>query len=105
MCQTKRLITPHRYKPRLDRKVWRSTIDDDHDEFLILPHGSYQVSVAQPIYEMISVGSTRQKSSPGCMWMAHFRINPIKTTRRITTQRRERLDNNDPRWDKLKDLL
>ena len=35
--------------------------DDNHDEFLILPHGSYEVSVAQPIYEMIVLSIPQKK--------------------------------------------
>ena len=61
--------------------------DDDHDEFLILPHGSYQVSVAQPIYEMIVLSIPQKKVHPKVLrW--HTRFSIIKTIRRITTQRR-----------------
>ena len=39
--------------------------DNDHDEYIILPYGSYQVNVAQPIYEMIVLAIPLKKVHPG----------------------------------------
>ena len=77
--------------------------DDDHDEFLILPHGSYQVSVAQPIYEMIVLAVPVKKVHPGVLdgSLDSTLLNRLEELQ----PKEEKLDSNDPRWDKLKDLL
>ena len=77
--------------------------DDDHDEFLVLPHGSYQVSVAQPIYEMIVLSVPLKKVHPGVL---DGTLDSALLKRLEELQpKEEKLENNDPRWDKLKDLL
>lgn len=77
--------------------------DDDHDEFLILPHGSYQVSVAQPIYEMIVLSIPQKKVHPKVL---DGTLDSALLKRLEELQPKEdKLENNDPRWDKLKDLL
>ncbi len=77
--------------------------DDDHDEFLILPHGTYQVSVAQPIYEMTVLAVPVKKVHPGVL-DGSLESTLLKRLEELQPKE-ERLDNNDPRWDKLKDLL
>jgi len=77
--------------------------DDDHDEFLILPHGTYQVSVAQPIYEMIVLAVPVKKVHPGVV-DGTLDSTLLKKLEELQPKE-EKLDNNDPRWDKLKDLL
>jgi len=77
--------------------------DDDHDEFLILPHGSYQVSVAQPIYEMIVLAIPVKKVHPGVL-DGSLDSTLLKRLEELQPKE-EKLDSNDPRWDKLKDLL
>ena len=77
--------------------------DDDHDEFLILPHGSYQVNVAQPIYEMIALSVPLKKVHPGVL---DGTLDSALLKRLEELQpKEEKLESNDPRWDKLKDLL
>ena len=77
--------------------------DDDHDEFLILPHGSYQVNVAQPIYEMIALSVPLKKVHPGVL---DGTLDSALLKRLEELQpKEEKLENNDTRWDKLKDLL
>ena len=77
--------------------------DDDHDEFLILPHGSYQVNVAQPIYEMIALSVPLKKVHPGVL---DGSLDSALLKRLEELQpKEEKLESNDPRWDKLKDLL
>ena len=60
--------------------------DDDHDEFLILPHGSYQVDVAQPIYEMIALSVPQKSSSWRARRFTRFCI--IKQSKNYNPKRR-----------------
>ena len=77
--------------------------DDNHDEFLILPHGSYEVSVAQPIYEMIVLSIPQKKVHPKVL---DGTLDSALLKRLEELQPKEdKLENNDPRWHKLKDLL
>ena len=77
--------------------------DDDNDEFLILPHGSYQVNVAQPIYEMIVLAVPVKKVHPGVI-DGTLDSALLKKLEELQPKE-EKLEHNDPRWDKLKDLL
>ncbi|MGB2086491.1 MAG: YceD family protein [Flavobacteriaceae bacterium] len=77
--------------------------DDDHDEYLVLPHGSYQVSVAQPIYEMIVLATPVKKVHPG-VDDGTLDSDLLKRLEELQPKE-EKLKNNDPRWNKLKDLL
>ena len=70
---------------------------------MILPHGSYQVSVAQPIYEMIVLSIPQKKVHPKVL---DGTLDSALLKRLEELQPKEdKLENNDPRWDKLKDLL
>ena len=77
--------------------------DDDHDEYIILPHGSYQVNVSQPIYEMIVLAIPLKKVHPGIEdgTLDSDIVKKIEALHPTTDQSKEI----DPRWDKLKDLL
>ena len=86
-----------------DNNPEQAANDDDNDEFLILPHGSYQVNVAQPIYEMIVLAVPVKKVHPGVV-DGTLDSALLKKLEELQPKE-EKLDNNDPRWDKLKDLL
>lgn len=77
--------------------------NDDNDECLILPHGSFKVNVAQPIYEMIVLAVPLKKVHPG---VADGTLDSelLKRLEELKPQA-EKTTDNDPRWDKLKDLL
>ena len=72
-------------------------------ECLILPHGSFKVNVAQPIYEMIVLAVPLKKVHPG---VADGTLDSelLKRLEELQPQA-EKTTDNDPRWDKLKDLL
>lgn len=77
--------------------------NDDHDEYIVLPHGSYQVNVAQPIYEMIVLAVPLKKVHPGIAdgTLKSDLLKKIEALHPAEDQQKK----NDPRWDKLKDLL
>ena len=78
--------------------------NDDHEDILIIPHEAYEFNVAQFIYELIvlSVPSKRvhQKVLDGTMHsvaldkLKELEIKEVKT-----------VEETDPRWDKLKNLI
>lgn len=94
----------HKVTSKLDWIVkFGDTFDNDHDEFIILPHGSYQVNVAQPIYEMLVLAVPVKKVHPG-IEDGTLDSEIVKQLEKLQPQA-EKLENSDPRWDKLKDLL
>ena len=82
--------------------------NDDNIDILIIPHDSYQVNIAQYIYELIvlSVPSKRVHPKVENGTMESEALNKleelkIKDNNKNTVEEKT----TDPRWDKLKDLL
>ncbi|MGB1449019.1 MAG: YceD family protein [Flavobacteriaceae bacterium] len=103
-CDVSNETFEHRIETSLDWIVkFGDEYNDDHDEFLILPHGSYQVNVAQPIYEMIVLAVPIKKIHPG---VEDGSLDSALLKKLEELQPKEvKSEENDPRWDKLKDLL
>jgi uncharacterized metal-binding protein YceD (DUF177 family) len=79
--------------------------NNDNDEILIIPHGSYEIDVAQPIYEMIVLAIPAKIEHPG---IADGTLKSDILKKLEELQPKERLlpeEESDPRWNKLKDLL
>ena len=94
------------YKEKIDTYLdlivnFGDTFNDENEEILILPHGEFQLNVAQYIYEAIVLALPIKRIHPGIEdgtlqsdvldRLKEFEIKETKTT--------------DPRWDKLNDLL
>jgi uncharacterized metal-binding protein YceD (DUF177 family) len=83
--------------------------NDDHDEILILPHGEYQVNVAQYIYEMIVLSVPSKHIHPGVKdgSVAGIldKLDELAPKAEHTEKEVEEEKNTDPRWDGLKKLL
>ena len=76
--------------------------NDDHDQYLILPHSSYKFNVAKSIYEMIVLSIPQKKIHPGVI-DGSLNSKTIKILNKLSpgTKKTEL----DPRWNKLKDYL
>ncbi|MGB2341212.1 MAG: YceD family protein [Flavobacteriaceae bacterium] len=79
--------------------------NNDNDEILIIPHGTYQIDVAQPIYEMIVLAIPLKIIHPGIEdgtleSEILNKLEELKPKERSTSKQES-----DPRWNKLKDLL
>ncbi|MGB2152739.1 MAG: YceD family protein [Flavobacteriaceae bacterium] len=79
--------------------------NNDNDEILIIPHGTYQIDVAQPIYEMIVLAIPLKIIHPGIEdgtleSEILNKLEELKPKERSTSEQES-----DPRWNKLKDLL
>lgn len=80
----------------------------DSDEMLILPHGEYQVDIAQYIYETIALSVPQKRIHPGVKdgtleSEALRKLNELSVKEIKKDQPEEQ--ENDPRWDTLKKLL
>ena len=81
--------------------------NDDNEEILIIPHGEYQINVAQYIYELVVLAVPAKKVHPGIedgsldsdILKKLEELSPKDTTIEKTR------DETDPRWDTLKKLL
>jgi uncharacterized metal-binding protein YceD (DUF177 family) len=78
--------------------------NDENEDLLIIPHEVYQFSIAQYLYETIVLSIPTKRIHPkvldGTMQsealdkLKELRIKEVKT-----------VENTDPRWDKLKNLI
>lgn len=78
--------------------------NDDNEELLVLPHGEYQVNVAQYIYEMIVLSVPAKRIHPG---VKDGSVDVSNYEKYITYEqpKEQKEEEIDPRWAKLKDLL
>ncbi|WP_298779755.1 DUF177 domain-containing protein [uncultured Polaribacter sp.] len=78
--------------------------NDDNEELLILPHEAYEINVAQFIYEMIVLAVPNKRVHPkvldGTMESA-----VIEKLKELQIKKVKTVENTDPRWDKLKNLI
>lgn len=79
--------------------------NDENDEILIIPHNSHQVNIAQYAYEMLVLTVPQKRVHPGIAAgtlksKALDRLGELQPK-----ETRENKEENDPRWDKLKNLL
>lgn len=81
--------------------------NDDNEELLILPHGEFQVSVAQYIYESIILSVPLRRIHPGVKdgSLSHL-IDKLESLSPQENKKEEQQNNDiDPRWENLKKLL
>jgi uncharacterized metal-binding protein YceD (DUF177 family) len=82
--------------------------NDDNDEMLILPHGEYQVNVAQYIYEMIVLSVPSKRIHPGIKdgtLDAGILSKLDELAPKVQKEEKKQEQDTDPRWDGLKKLL
>ncbi|MFD1062625.1 YceD family protein [Winogradskyella litorisediminis] len=82
--------------------------NDDNEEILIIPHGEYQINVAQYIYELIVLALPAKKVHPG-IEDGTLQSDILKKLEELSPEEGKTEENNtedtDPRWDTLKKLL
>jgi uncharacterized metal-binding protein YceD (DUF177 family) len=81
--------------------------NDDNPELLIIPHGEYELNVAQYIYEMIVLSLPLKRVHPGIEdgTLDSDVYNKLEELRPQGSIEEKEEEKADPRWDKLKDLL
>ncbi len=80
--------------------------NDENEEILYLPHGEYEINIAQYIYECIVLAVPRKRVHPG-VEDGTLKSDILDYLENTGTE--EESENNeeeiDPRWNKLKNLL
>lgn len=84
--------------------------NDDNEELLILPHGEFQVNVAQYIYELIVLSVPLKRVHPGVLdgSLKSDILDKLEELSPRAVEDKEEIENGedvDPRWNKLKNLL
>jgi uncharacterized metal-binding protein YceD (DUF177 family) len=84
------------------------TFNDDHEEILILPHGEYELNVAQYIYEMIVLAMPLKKVHPGIA-DGTLKSEILQRLEELSPDKnasiKDKKEYQDPRWESLKKLL
>jgi uncharacterized metal-binding protein YceD (DUF177 family) len=83
--------------------------NNDNEELLILPFGEFEIDIAQYIYEMIVLSVPLRRVHPGVKdgslkTEALDKLNEL-SVKESKEENKEKEENIDPRWDKLKQLL
>lgn len=81
--------------------------NDEDDEVLILPHGEYEINIAQYIYELIVLSVPRKLIHPGVK-NGTLKSDILEKLEELSPKQSEDkndTDETDPRWDSLKKLL
>ena len=80
--------------------------DDQQDDLLVLPHGSYQVNIQQFVYETIVFAVPAKRIHPGIIdgTLESEVLNKLEELS-LTTEQESEQSEVDPRWDNLKKLL
>ncbi|MGY5354712.1 YceD family protein [Wenyingzhuangia sp. IMCC45467] len=76
--------------------------NDENEELLILPHEAYQIEVQQYIYELIVLSVPQKRVKPG---ISRMEIKGEEEVDKQLKKKEEKKEQNDPRWDQLKQLL
>lgn len=83
--------------------------NDENEDLLILPHGSYEVNIQQYIYESVVLAMPSRRIHPGVEdgTLQSDILDKLEELSPKATDEEESLEdeNTDPRWDSLKKLL
>ena len=77
--------------------------NDDNEEILIIPHGEFQINVAQFIYEMIVLSVPSKRIHPGIE--DGTLQSPVIEKLNELQKKDKNSDEIDPRWEELKKLI
>jgi len=80
--------------------------NDENEELIILPHGSHQVNIQQPIFESIVLSVPAKRVHPG-LKDGSLKSDIISKLEELspTDDSISETNETDPRWDNLKKLL
>ena len=83
--------------------------NDENEDILIIPHGEYEVNVAQYIYEMIVLAVPAKHVHPGVK-DGTLQSDILKKLEELSPKdleekEKEQTEETDPRWNTLKKLL
>lgn len=76
--------------------------NDDHDEILVIPHSEFQLNITQYIYESIILAIPIKRIHPNVL-DGSLKSEVIEKLKELEVTA-IKIENIDPRWDKLKSL-
>ena len=78
--------------------------NDENEEILIVPHGEYEINVAQYIYEMIILAIPQKRVHPKVL-DGTMESEALSKLEELQIKEEKNVSNEtDPRWDKLKNI-
>lgn len=82
--------------------------NNENEDILIIPHGEYELNIAQYIYELIVLSLPAKRIHPGVK-NGTLQSDILEKLKELSPRNNEiqtsQDDETDPRWDKLKNLL
>ncbi|MGJ8591529.1 MAG: YceD family protein [Aquaticitalea sp.] len=81
--------------------------NDENEDILIIPHGEYEINVAQYIYELIILSMPTKRVHPGIA-DGTLQSDILKKLEELSPkglEEKEKTEDIDPRWNTLKKLL
>jgi len=78
--------------------------NDENEEILILPHGEYELNIAQYLYELIVLAVPTKRIHPGVK-DGTLKSDILEKLEELQPKTETKPEGNDPRWDTLKKLL
>ena len=78
--------------------------NDENEEILILPHNAFEINVSQYIYEMIVLAVPSRRIHPKVK-DGTLETEATKKLKELEIKEEKTVENADPRWDKLKNLI
>ena len=103
-CDVSTELFDHKIKNENNLIVKFGSSDYDSDEILIIPEGSYQINVAQHIYEIIVLSLPLKRIHPGIK-NGTLKSDILEKLKALEPKENNSNESIDPRWDKLKKLL
>ena len=102
-------VTNELYKQEVDDSLhlvvnFGEEFNDDNEEILILPHEAYEFSVAQYIYELIVLSVPNKRVHPKVL-DGTMDSEILSKFEELEIKEVETVEETDPRWDKLKNLI
>ncbi|WP_458628318.1 YceD family protein [Winogradskyella sp. PC D3.3] len=81
--------------------------NDDNEDILIIPHGEYEINVAQYIYELIILAVPIKRIHPGIEdgTLESDILSKLEELRPSEDHKTKSSEDIDPRWNNLKKLL
>lgn len=82
--------------------------NDEDDDILVIPKGSFEVNIQQPVYESIILAVPLRRVHPGVEdgTLKSEILEKLEELRpNYSEQEEEEAEETDPRWDELKKLL
>lgn len=81
--------------------------NDENEDILIIPHGEYEINIAQYLYELIVLSTPSKRIHPGVK-DGTLQSDILDKLEELSPKLEEKTSNEDeidPRWDTLKKLL